>query len=155
MYNRDIFSNFYFSKFNIIMWLKASQDDIINLICSKGNLKLHQWSVSFTFNVPTKSLKWTSNWPVAKLVEACARNATAKHAWIVWLDRTAIYGRITAILRPNMVILSSQTVNACFVLAFRTQASTRFVTGQFAFMSHVKRLYEPFSNSFKLIEKKW
>ena len=75
MYNRDIFSNFYFSKFNIIMWLKASQDDIINLICSKGNLKLHQWSVSFTFNIPTKSLKWTSNWPVAKLVEPCAQNA--------------------------------------------------------------------------------
>ena len=29
-----------------------------------------------------------------------------------------------------MAVLSSQTVHACFAVAFRTQASTRFVTGE-------------------------
>ena len=42
-----------------------------------------------------------------------------KHAWIVWLDWTVI--------RPYMAVPSSQTIHARFVLAFRTQANTRFV----------------------------
>ena len=34
-------------------------------------------------------IRWYT--PVTKRLDACVRNATAKHAWIVWLDRTAIF----------------------------------------------------------------
>ena len=34
-------------------------------------------------------------------------------------------------LTLKMAVLSSQTIHACFAVAFRTQASTRFVTGEY------------------------
>ena len=41
------------------------------------------------------------NWPVTKRAEACVRNANAKHAWIVWLDRSAIF-KVKSLCRREM-----------------------------------------------------
>ena len=71
-----------------------------------------------------------ANWPVTKRVEACVRNASTKHALTVWLDRMTIFGRKMAVVRPYMAVLSSQTIHACFAVAFWAQASTSFATGQ-------------------------
>lgn len=71
-----------------------------------------------------------ANWPVTKRVEACVRNASTKHALTVWLDRMTIFGCKMAVIRPYMAVLSSQTIHACFAVAFWAQASTSFATGQ-------------------------
>ena len=70
-----------------------------------------------------------ANSPVTKRVEACVRNATAKHAWIVWLDRTAIFKVKSSCISLDHRFLSSQTIPACFAIALWTHSSTRFVAG--------------------------
>ena len=79
------------------------------------------------------------NSPVTKRVEACIRNATAKHAWIIWLDRTAIFKVKSSCISHHHRFLSSQTIPACFAIALWTHSSTRFVTGQWGVdRCHVK-----------------
>ena len=54
------------------------------------------------------------NSPVAKRVEACVRNATAKHACIVWLDSQMI------VCQPlPFLFFSSLMILACFAIAVR------------------------------------
>ena len=57
-----------------------------------------------------------------KRVEEWVDKAIAKHAGIVWLDRTAIF-------KDKSSFLSSQTIPACFAIALWTHSSTRFVIG--------------------------
>ena len=60
----------------------------------------------------------------------CTLKAIAKNAKIVWLDKKQWWGLRHDDLTLKMAVLSSQTIHAYFMLAFRTQASTRFVTGE-------------------------
>ena len=55
--------------------------------------------------------------------------AIAKHAKIVWLDKKRWQLRNDD-LTLKIAVLSRQTIQACFAVVFRTQASTRFVTGE-------------------------
>ena len=59
----------------------------------------------------------------------CPHEAIARHARIVWLAKKTI---LTAEKRRFHFEngRSVQLNNACFAVAFRTQASTRFVTGE-------------------------
>ena len=38
-----------------------------------------------------------------------------------------------------MAVLSNQTIHACFAVAFRTQASTRFLTGEWVWVRYSRR----------------
>ena len=55
------------------------------------------------------------------------------------LNYHEVYARKMAIICPYMATLSSQTIHACFAVQFRTQASTRFDTGeqQFFFLAAI------------------
>ena len=44
--------------------------------------------------------------PVTKWVKACVRNATAKHAWIFWLDRTVIFK-----VKSSCIIITRNSIN--------------------------------------------
>ena len=58
-------------------------------------------------------LHWSKRNSLAtKRVGACVRNATAKHACIVWLDRTAIFKVKLSCLSRHHCFLSSQTILA-------------------------------------------
>jgi len=74
------------------------------------------------------------NSPGTNRVRACVRNATARHACIVWLDRTAIFKVKSSCLSRCHCFLLSQTILACFAIASWTHSSTRFVTGELLFI---------------------
>ena len=74
---------------------------------------------------------------VTKRIEACVRNAIAKPACIVWLDRTAIFKFKSSCLSRHHCFLSSQTILACSAIALWRHSSTRFLTGE---LDHGKML---------------
>jgi len=59
----------------------------------------------------------SQNSPVTNRLEACVRNATATHAYIVKLDRKAIFKVKSSCLSRHHCFLPSQAILACFAIA--------------------------------------
>ena len=70
--------------------------------------------------------------PVTKRVEewvlSAYKKAIAKHVRIVLLDKVMMAADAR---RFDMAALSSQTMHACFSVAFLTEVPTRFVNGEY------------------------
>ena len=65
----------------------------------------------------TKSNGVVVNAPVTNRVEACVRTATSNDAYIVWLDRTAIFRVKSSCLSHYHCFFPSQTILECFAIA--------------------------------------
>lgn len=70
--------------------------------------------------------------PVTKQAELWVLSAPIKWLQSIWLDKRHWWWLRHNDLSLKMAIPSSQTIHACFVVTFHTQASPRFLTGEFA-----------------------
>ena len=90
--------------------------------CSEGDVQI----------ISNTSELLTSNKTGRVMGPKCIHKMIAKHPRIIWLDKRHWWWLRHDDLSLKMAIPSSQTIHACFVVTFHTQASPRFVTGEFA-----------------------
>ena len=83
------------------------------------------------------------NWPPTLLVTKCVEEwvlnapihkAITKHARIIWLDKKQWWQLKLQFDFENAYFVQSNDTDACFAVAFRTQASNCFITSNIPFL---------------------